>query len=36
MTVYVDQAVHPYRRMIMCHMVADTREEMDTEEGHAL
>jgi Protein of unknown function (DUF4031) len=28
MTVYVDQSRHPYRRMICCHMVADTLEEL--------
>lgn len=26
--VYVDNMKHPYRGMIMCHMVADTREEL--------
>lgn len=28
MTVCVDTARHPYRGMIMCHMVADTPEEL--------
>jgi len=28
MAVYVDQSVHRYRRMIMCHMIADTLDEL--------
>ncbi|HET7128957.1 MAG TPA: DUF4031 domain-containing protein [Gaiellaceae bacterium] len=30
MTVYVDDPIWPFGRMLMCHMMADTREELDT------
>lgn len=29
MTVYIDKMNIPYGRMIMCHMLADSRKELD-------
>lgn len=29
MTVYVDDMMAPFGRMLMCHLVADTRQEID-------
>lgn len=29
MAIYVDDMKAPYRGMVMCHMTADTREELD-------
>lgn len=28
MSIYVDESAHHYGHMIMCHLVADTEEEM--------
>lgn len=29
MSVYVDEPIWPFGRMLMCHMIGDTREELD-------
>ena len=29
MTVYVDEAIYPYKGMTMCHMISDTIDELN-------